>query len=63
MQNSSLRRSWQVAIALGFLAALFLGEEPLRKKLDSEFGITEKETDDEKKGKEATDKEIPPSTL
>lgn len=66
VQNSSLRRSWHVAIAfgaLGFLVALFLGEVPLRKELDSEFGMTEKgKTDDEKKDKEVTDKEIPPST-
>jgi Major Facilitator Superfamily len=66
VQNSSLRRSWQVAIAfgaLGFLVALFLGEVPLRKELDSEFGMTEKgKTDDEKKDKEVTDKKIPTST-
>ncbi|KAI1862721.1 uncharacterized protein JN550_010058 [Neoarthrinium moseri] len=46
VQAAALRRSWQVAIAfgaLGFVAATVLKEVPLRKELDSEFGMTEKE--------------------
>ncbi|KAJ5618956.1 hypothetical protein N7510_002940 [Penicillium lagena] len=45
VQNSSLQRSWQVAIAFaatGFLVAALLKEVPLRKELESEFGMTEK---------------------
>lgn len=59
VQSRSLQRSWQVAIAfagLGLVVAAFLKEVPLRKKLDTEFGITEKteKTDREKDaGKEA----------
>ncbi|RYO99408.1 hypothetical protein DL764_006820 [Monosporascus ibericus] len=46
VQKSALQRSWQVAIAFGatgFIAAALLKEVPLRKELDSEFGITEKD--------------------
>ncbi|KAI0105548.1 major facilitator superfamily domain-containing protein [Nemania sp. FL0031] len=46
VQSSALQRSWQVGIAfagLGFIAAAMLKEVPLRKELDSEFGMTEKE--------------------
>jgi heme/copper-type cytochrome/quinol oxidase subunit 4 len=64
VQNSSLRRSWQVAIAfagMGFLLAAFLKEVPLRQELDSEFGMTEKteKTADKEKaaGKEAEKEE------
>lgn len=45
LQNGSLRRSWQIAIAfaaVGFLVAAVPKEIPLRKKLDSEFGMMEK---------------------
>ncbi|KAK8092515.1 major facilitator superfamily protein [Apiospora kogelbergensis] len=45
VQSRALQRSWQVAIAfgaLGFVMAVFLKEVPLRKELDSEFGMTEK---------------------
>ncbi|KAI0452055.1 major facilitator superfamily domain-containing protein [Xylaria acuta] len=65
VQSSALQRSWQVGIAfgaLGFIAAALLKEVPLRKELDSEFGMTEK-------GKhngevvETTEKEVPAATL
>lgn len=66
VQSSSLRRSWQVAIAfgvLGFLVALFIGEVPLRKELETEFGMTEKgKTHDDMGDKEVTEKEMAPST-
>lgn len=42
VQKSALQRCWQVAIcfgALGLIAAAFLKEVPLRKELDSEFGM------------------------
>ncbi|GAW16653.1 hypothetical protein ANO14919_060890 [Xylariales sp. No.14919] len=45
VQSSALRLSWQVGIAfgaLGFVAAAVMKEVPLRKELDSEFGMTEK---------------------
>ncbi|KAK8091413.1 major facilitator superfamily protein [Apiospora kogelbergensis] len=45
VQSRALQRSWQVAIAfgaLGFVMAVFLKEVPLRRELDSEFGMTEK---------------------
>ncbi len=45
LQNGSLRRSWLVAIAfsaVGFLVAVIPKEVPLRKELDSEFGMTER---------------------
>ena len=44
VQSSALQRSWQVAIAfgaVGFLVAALLKEVPLRKELDTEFGIVE----------------------
>jgi hypothetical protein len=48
VQSSALRRSWQVAIgfgAVGFIAAALMRQIPLRKELETDFGI------DEKKGK------------
>lgn len=50
VQNSSLRRSWQVAIAfaaVGFLLSVVIKEVPLRKELDSEFGMEEKRDKDD----------------
>ncbi|OJJ42583.1 hypothetical protein ASPZODRAFT_155246 [Penicilliopsis zonata CBS 506.65] len=42
VQNSSLQRSWQVALAfagVGVLVSALLKEVPLRKELESEFGM------------------------
>ena len=53
VQNTSLQRSWQVAIAfagLGFLVTAILKEVPLRKELDSSFGMAEKIIESEKGG-------------
>ncbi|RYP57163.1 hypothetical protein DL770_010741 [Monosporascus sp. CRB-9-2] len=64
VQNSALQRSWEVAIAfgaVGFIAATMLKEVPLRKELDSEFGMTEKDKPN-KEVAEATEKEVPAAT-
>ncbi|KAF4886521.1 Efflux pump FUS6 [Colletotrichum fructicola] len=46
--NESLRRTWQVGIGfamLGFLFVFFEKEVPMRKELDTEFGIENREKD------------------
>jgi predicted MFS family arabinose efflux permease len=46
VQSKALQRSWQVAIAfgaVGFVSAALMKQVPLRKELDSEFGMVEKE--------------------
>ncbi|KAL6866450.1 hypothetical protein ACO1O0_002561 [Amphichorda felina] len=61
VQSSALQRSWQVAIAfgaVGFLAAALLKEVPLRKELDTEFGILEEKDNGDKQAETAGD-EIP----
>lgn len=64
VQSIALQRSWQVAIAfggLGVIATAILKEVPLRKELDSEYGIAEKESSsDERSG--STEKEVPAAT-
>ena len=48
VQASALQRSWQVAIAfggVGVLAAAILKQVALRKKNDTEFGMSEKKVD------------------
>jgi len=45
VQSSALQRSWQVAIgfgAVGFIAAAAMKQIPLRKELETDYGITEK---------------------
>ncbi|KAI3396962.1 hypothetical protein diail_11362 [Diaporthe ilicicola] len=64
VQNSALQRAWQVAIAfggLGLIAAVLLKEVPLRKELDSEFGMVEKEKPKDE-GPETNVKEVPAAT-
>jgi hypothetical protein len=42
-----LKRTWQILIAfaaIGFLLVIFEKEVPLKKELDTEFGIKEKPT-------------------
>jgi hypothetical protein len=61
VQSSALRRTWQVAIAfgaLGLIAAIVLKEVPLRKELDSDFGILEKDRPHDKVAEEV-EKEDP----
>jgi MFS family permease len=44
VQNSALQRSWQVAIgfaAVGFVAACVIKEIPLRKELDTDYGMVD----------------------
>ncbi|KAK0652723.1 major facilitator superfamily domain-containing protein [Cercophora newfieldiana] len=46
VQNSALKLSWLVAVgfgALGFIAAALMKQMPLRKELETDFGIEEKE--------------------
>ncbi|KAI1302783.1 major facilitator superfamily domain-containing protein [Xylaria venustula] len=65
VQSGSLQRSWQVGIAfgaLGFIAALMLKEVPLRKELDSDFGMTESH-EPNREVVETTQKEVSAATL
>ncbi|KAI0964756.1 major facilitator superfamily domain-containing protein [Xylaria arbuscula] len=60
VQNGALKRSWQVGIAfgaLGFITALILKEVPLRRELDSDFGMTEK-NEPAREVAETTEKEV-----
>lgn len=46
LQSRALKRSWQVAVAfagLGFVAALFLKEVPMRTELETDYGIADVE--------------------
>ena len=50
--SDSLQRTWQVAIAfaaVGILFSLALQNVPLRKELETEFGLAE-ETEKDKEG-------------
>ncbi|KAH8703892.1 major facilitator superfamily domain-containing protein [Talaromyces proteolyticus] len=61
VQSIALQRSWQVAIAfggLGVIAAAVVKEVPLRKELDSDFGITEKDNSNDEMA-ETTEKGAP----
>ncbi|AEO63916.1 uncharacterized protein THITE_2141906 [Thermothielavioides terrestris NRRL 8126] len=55
VQNSALQRSWQVAIGfagVGFIAACVIKEIPLRKELDTEYGmVDEKDKPTEEEGR------------
>ena len=45
VQNTALRRSWQVAVAfgaVGFIAAAVMKQIPLREKNDTDFGMVDK---------------------
>jgi MFS family permease len=53
VQSAALDRSWQVAIAfggVGFIAACFIKQIPLREENETEFGMTEKKKKMEEEG-------------
>lgn len=63
MHSHSLQRSWQIALAfgvVGVIAAVVIKQIPLRKELNTGFGMVEKEdkpTEEEAKG--SLEKEVP----
>ncbi|KAL8319250.1 hypothetical protein RB597_006164 [Gaeumannomyces tritici] len=54
VQSSALQRSWQVAIAfagVGFIAACVIKEIPLRKELDTDYGMVDEKDKPIEEGK------------
>ncbi len=68
VQSSALQRSWQVALGFGlagFIAAAVIKQIPLRKELDTDFGMVEKKdrpTEDEEEARGTNEREVPAAT-
>lgn len=67
VQSSALQRSWQVAIgfgAVGLIAAAVMKQIPLRKELETDFGMVEKEDGpaEEEEARGTMGKEVPAAT-
>lgn len=67
VQSIALQRSWQVALgfsAVGFVAAALLKQVPLRKELETKFGMVDKEdkSTQEEEARGAMEKEVPAAT-
>jgi MFS family permease len=65
VQNSALRRSWQVAIAfgaVGLIAAAVMKQIPLREENDTVFGMVEKKNEPTEDARVTIGKETPTAT-